>query len=215
MHSIHSNTSYKCHKSINMRELVFEKVTDGNVVYMDCMEIILGNTLRNSMIDLGCHKAAHTPLLGFKERKYVDLIQNTLDFSEEQQYFEQGNILDTPLDKKYNVSFSLDVAEHLTIENGIKLINIMKTISEKRILFTPLDDLFGMDFETDNPEAHRSLWKPEMIEELFPNQFIFITFPNYHKGWNGGAFFFYSFNGDINKEFNRITNEINKFPWAK
>jgi hypothetical protein len=198
-----------------MRELIFDKVTDGNIVYMDMMEIILGSTHRGTMIDLGCHKAAHTPLFKFKERKYVDLIKNTLDFPEEQQFFEVGDILDTPLDKRYNVAFSLDVIEHLTITNGAKLLNIMNTISDKRVLFTPLDDLFGMDLETDNPESHRSLWKPEIIEELFPNQFIFVTFPNYHKVWDGGAFFFYSLDGDIDKEFNRITNEINKFSWAK
>ncbi len=90
----------------------------------------------------------------------------------------------------------------------------MKTISDKQILFTPLDDIFGFDWETDNPEAHRSLWKPEMIEGFFPDEFIFIIFPRYHSIWNGGAFFFYSCSENIDLEFGRIKNELNKFSWA-
>ncbi len=198
-----------------MMLLSFDKITDGNDVYMNVMNDILGDTPRNSMIDLGAHKAAHTPLFGFKERRYVDILPNILDFPEEQKYFVQADILDTPLDKIYTVSFSLDCCEHLTIENGIKLIKIMQAISFKQILFTPLDDLFGMDFETDNPEAHRSLWSPELVEKLFPNQFIFISFPKYHSVWNGGAFFFTSCKGDIDIEFERIKNELNKYSWAR
>lgn len=198
-----------------MNEIIFQEVIGGGSVYMDTMTAILGDTPRNSMIDLGAHHATHTPLFKFKERKYVDILPNVLDFEEEQQYFVQADILDTPLDVHYDVSFSLDCCEHLTIENGLKLFKIMFAISDKQILFTPLTDLFGMDYETDNPEAHRSLWQPEMLEGFFPNTFIFLTFPNYHKIWNGGAFFFYSLKGDIDKEFERIKTEINKFIWAK
>ena len=195
-------------------QFVFDKIIDGNLVYMDCLRDILGCTPRNTMIDLGCHKAAHTPLFGFKQRKYIDILPNVLDFPDEQQYFEQGDILNTPLDVHYDVSFAQDVIEHLTVENGIKLINIMKHISDKQILFTPSTDLFGMDYETDNPESHRSLWSPEMVEQFFPNEFIFICFPKYHSVWNGGAFFLYSLKDNIKQEFIRIGNELNKYSWA-
>ncbi len=198
-----------------MKELIFEKITNGNEVYMDCLNLILGDTPRKSFIDLGCHHAHNTPLLGFEKRKYVDILPNVLDFPQEQQYFQQSDILETPLDVKYDVSFALDVPEHLTIDNGLKLYDIMFKISDKSICFTPLDDIFGMNYETDDPESHRSLWQPEMLEGILPDTFIYITFPNFHKIWNGGAFFYYHVKGDIDKEFNRITNEINKFPWAK
>lgn len=196
-------------------QLTFPNVTNGNIVYMDVMNDILGYTPRTSMIDLGCHKAAHTPLFNFEKRKYVDILTNTLDFPQEQQYFEQSDILDTPLDVHYSVSFSLDCIEHLTVENGVKLLNIMLTISDKQILFTPLTDLFGMNFETDDPESHRSLWSPEMIENSFPGKLIFICFPKYHSVWNGGAFFFFSCNENIEQEFKRISEKLNTYSWAK
>lgn len=192
-----------------MRELIFEHITNGNEVYFDCLNAILGDTPRNSMIDLGSNLAPHTARLGFKERKYVDILPRTLDYHEEQQYFEQADILDTPLDKHYTVAFSLDCVEHLTIPNGFKLIQIMNTISYKQILFSPLTDLFGFDYETDNPEAHRSLWHPVMFEG-----YAALTFPNFHKIWNGGAFFVWRCD-DIDMDFERVTNEINKYSWAK
>lgn len=199
-----------------MREIIYEHIYNGNDVYMDCLTAILGETARHSMIDLGCHKAAHTPLFKFKKRRYVDVLPNVLDYPEEQKYFVQDDILNTPLDVKYDVSFAQDVIEHLTIEDGIKLLNIMNTISDKQILFTPLDDLFGFaELHDSNPEAHRSLWKPYMIEGFIPNKYIFITFPNYHSVWNGGAFFFYSCVGDIDKEYVRIQKELDKCAWVK
>lgn len=198
-----------------MMVLTYDNITNGNEVHMDVLNEILGVTSRNSMLDMGCHHAAHTPLFRFNKRKYVDILPNVLDFPEEQQYFEQADILDTPLNVHYTVTFCIDCIEHLTIENGVRLLNIMQTVSYKQILFTPLTDLFGMDYETDNPEAHRSLWSPEMIDHFFPNQFISICFPNYHKVWNGGAFFFYSCKGDMPQEFERIKNDLNKYSWAR
>lgn len=195
-------------------QLVFDHITNGNEVYMDCLQTLIGYTRRESMIDLGCHKAAHTPLLGFERRRYVDLIENKLDFPSEQQYFVQGDILEIPLHVYYNVSFAQDVIEHLTIPNGTKLIHIMDVISDKQIYFTPLDDLFGMDFETNNPESHRSLWKPQMLEYMLPNKFIFLTFPRYHSVWNGGAFFFMSCKDGIDKEFKRIKKDIKQYEWS-
>lgn len=197
-----------------MRELTFDHITNGNEVYFDCLNAILGNTPRNSMIDLGCNLAPHTSRLGFKERKYIDILPRILDYPEEQQYFEQADILKTPINKYYDVSFALDVPEHLTIDNGLKLYDIMLNISGKVICFTPLNDIFGFDWVTDDPEAHRSLWQPEMLESLMPDTWVYLSFPNFHKIWNGGAFFYWHCK-DLDKEFERITNEINKFSWAK
>lgn len=198
-----------------MRELIFEHITNGNDVYMDCLETILGDTERNSMLDIGCNLAPHTPLFNFKKRKYIDILPRILDYQEEQPFYEQADGLEYLRRYKeyYNVIFALDQIEHVTINYGVTQINTMKEWSDKQIFFTPLDDIFGFDYVTDNPEAHRSLWQPGMIESMFPDTFIFLTFPNYHSVWNGGAFFFVSSKGNIDKEFERITNEINKYSW--
>jgi hypothetical protein len=193
-------------------KLTIKGVEGNKQIYMDCLNAILDNTMRDSFIDLGCNLAPHTPLLGFKERKYIDIINRKLDFENEQQYFSQENILNIDQSKKYNVSFALDVIEHLTVKDGKKLLGVMSNVSEKHILFTPLDDVFGMDFETDNPEAHRSLWSPEMVEEMFPGMYAFISMPDYHRSINGGAFFFWNNNGD---DYKSIFATIKNIPWTK
>jgi hypothetical protein len=191
-----------------MNELVFKHVMDGNVVYRDCLQAILGDMPRDSMIDLGCNLAPHTAVLGFKERKYVDILPRTLDHTEEQQYFEQADILDTPLDVHYDVAFSLDCIEHLTISGGYKLMHIMNSISDKQVIFTPLTDLFGFA-EPNNydPEAHRSLWQPSMFEG-----YAALTFPNFHSIWNGGAFFVWKCE-DIDSDFRRVHNQLTQLKW--
>lgn len=187
--------------------MIFPGLVGNDEMYMACMEIILGDTPRNSFIDLGCHHAAHTPLLKFKERKYIDILPNVLDFPEEQQYFVQADILDTPLDKHYDVCFAQDVIEHLAIENGYKLLSIMETISDKQVLFTPLGEMWVGN--SGHPEEHASGWTPDMI----PN-YASIVFPDYHKTWGFGAWFFWRTN-NIEQDFGRVENELNKFSWIR
>lgn len=193
----------------------YNNISNGNLeIYMDCLNAILGEGERNSMIDLGCNLAPHTPLLGFKERTYVDILPRVLDHKEEQQYFKQEDILNVDINKKVDVSFALDVIEHLTQQNGISLLKKMDVISDKQILFTPTSDIFGMDYETDNPESHRSLWSTEMFEFIKPNHYAYLIFPYYHKIWNGGAFFIWHCK-NIEQDFERVTNELKNKSWNK
>ena len=188
-------------------KLVFEGQHGNEKVYMDCMNAILGGTPRNSMIDLGCHHAAHTPKLNFKKRKYIDILPNVLDFPDEQQYFEQGDILNTPLNERYDVAFALDVIEHLSIENGHKLLSIMDKISSKQILFTPLGEMWVGN--SGHPEEHASGWTPEMIPG-----YASIVFPDYHKVWGFGAWFLWK-TENIEEDFKRVSNELIKIASVK
>lgn len=189
------------------------KGLEGNLeVYMDCLNAIIGDK-RDSMIDLGCCYAPNTPMLGFEKRRYIDVVYRQLDHIGEQEHFEQADILETPVDVHYTVAFSLDSIEHLTISDGYKLLNIMNTISDRQIIFSPLTDLFGMAKKRNkNPEAHRSLWKPEELEQMFPNQYAYLIFPDYHKVWNGGAFFFYRCEG-LQDDFERVLSELKTKSW--
>lgn len=179
---------------------------EGNIdIYLNVLNAIIGKE-RESFIDMGCCTAPNTPLLRFKERWYVDIIDRKLDHPEEQKYFMTKDILDfdsVTFVHKLSVAFCLDCLEHLTVSDGYKLLSIMEKISYKQILFTPLTDLFGMVKEDDkNPEAHRSLWKPEMIPG-----YACLLFPNYHKTWNGGAFFFWK-SENIEQDFIRVKQKL-------
>ncbi len=190
-----------------MMQITFNGLVGCDEIYEDCLNAIIG-TKRNSFCDLGANKSPHAPKLGFKERKYIDILPRILDFPEEQQYFEQMDILNLPLDKHYDVTMAMDVCEHLTLENGYKLLTIMEAISDTRILFTPLGALW-MKEHSDNPEDHISAWYPEMVQN-----YASIVFPDYHKGWGVGAFFFFN-TDNLKQDFNRVKKELKAKSWAK
>lgn len=196
-------------------------------VYLDVMRAICGNTEGKSMIDIGCCFAPNTPKLGFKDRLYVDTIARKLDHPEEQKFFVECDALDIPhafISHQFDVAIASDLIEHLTYMDGRKLIEIMQSISYRQILFTPTTEIFKMvDDDNKDPEAHRSLWHPDHLPD-----YASIVFPQYHKVWNGGAFFSFhcqplDFMFRDQKyiyefticEFERIVGELKSKPWAK
>jgi len=175
-------------------------------IYFSVLNAIIGEE-RSSMIDLGCAFAPNTPMLRFKNRTYVDVVERKLDHPDEQQYFHKLDILKHNWNyHQYHTAFCLDVIEHLTPKDGIRLIEIMEDISEKQVLFTPLDNIFGLvDENNKDPEAHRSLWKPEHLPD-----FAHLIFPNYHKQWNGGAFFMFKTKYTKN-DFEKVKQKLKEY----
>lgn len=175
-------------------------------VYMSVLRAICGNTTGKSLIDLGCCFAPNTPRLGFEKRTYVDIVDRVLDHTAEQQYFRWMDILniDTEIFRGfYDVAIASDVIEHLLESDGRKLLGIMERISRKQIIFTPTTEIFKMvDLNNQDPEAHRSLWSPDMIPG-----WASIVFPDFHPTWNGGAFWAWKCQ-DIEKDFERVKNAI-------
>jgi hypothetical protein len=188
--------------------ITFPTVHGNDEVYMDCLRLLAGNK-RNDMIDLGCNLAPHTRKLLYTERLYVDILPR--DLGEEQHRFRQVDILDIPHDvtsKKWDASFCLDVIEHLTKEDGWKLLKIMEDISERQILFTPMDPWMMTTEEDKNPESHRSLWRPEDIGK----EWFKIVFPVYHPSLQIGAWFFA--NGIPVEEQENIIKSLSQKQWA-
>lgn len=181
---------------------------EGNIeVYMKVLRAICGETQGKSMVDLCCAFAPNTPKLGFEKRAYVDVIDRVLDHKEEQQYFVHQNVFGYTHDIKksneiFDVAICSDGIEHLYHLKAIHLLDEMKKISYKQIIFTPLGELWLEKIPTDNPEAHRSAWYPEMLP-----RWASIVFPDYHREWKVGAFFSWNC-PDIEKDFERVINQI-------
>lgn len=172
--------------------------------FLETLNVLIGGK-RNSFIDLGCCHATVTGLLtDFKERKYIDILPRVLDYPDEQKYFEEGDILKLNIDKHYDVSFALDVPEHIYKEDGWKLYDIMSRISDRVICFTPLDEWMMTDESDKNPESHRSIWRPEDLDDTW----VKIVFPVYHPALNIGAWFYMKCENP-SVEFERIQKEIN------
>lgn len=170
---------------------------------------ILQNSSQQSMIDLCCCEATMTKQLHFKKRVYVDVIERQI--GAHQECFVQADVLgDHPvLQDHYDVSICSDGIEHITKAQGFQLVERMKAISNKQILFTPID-AWMMTEETDtNPESHKSLWGPSDLPD-----FAHIVFPHYHPTLNIGAFFFWS-GPDLDAEFVRVRNELEANPLFK
>lgn len=173
-------------------------------LYMKVLRAICGETAGKSMVDLCCAFAPNTPKLGFEFRRYVDVIDRKLDHTSEQEFFTKANILDLPdvVIKYYDVAICSDGIEHFNTVDARKLLNIMMAYSFKQIIFTPLGDLWMEKVPSNDPEAHRSAWYPEMLPG-----WASIVFPDYHKVWGVGAFFSWRCD-DIEKDFERVINII-------
>lgn len=180
-------------------------------LHLEVLKILCGDTSGKSMIDLMCCHARTTGALGFDRRQYMDI--QHWDLEQESQYFVQANVLDQDweVSPHFDVSLCLDGIEHLTVPDGQRLIAIMQLISDKQILFTPLNNFFGMSgVHNSDPDEHRSLWTPEQ----FPD-WITIVFPNFHKIWEGGAWYGMKSIGGMTEEFDRITQLLTQKSWAK
>lgn len=197
-------------------------------VYLDVMRALCGNTKGKSMIDLMCAFAPNTPKLGFEKRTYIDFLDRKLDHASEQNNFFQGDVTQIfrfVRNVVLDVAICSDGIEHLLKDDGMQLLVDMRNLSKKQILFTPLGEIFKLaEIDNQDPESHRSLWTPEDIEKInsedgFPitlgQPYACIVFPDYHKVWNGGAFFFWRDESGTIKDFDRVAAELKQKPWAK
>ena len=191
-------------------QLTFEDVHGTEQVYLDCLTILSGDD-RESCLDIGCNHSPFVPRLGFKERKYIDIMQRELDHVEEQPFFEKADALHY-LRKgiRYSTIYSLDQIEHVTKAYGWEQIRLMEGHSDRQIFFTPLDPWMMTDDSDDNPESHRSLWRPENFDKTW----IKIVFPVYHELLHIGAWFFMKCK-EPEQEFERIAKEIKQKTWAQ
>lgn len=189
-------------------QIIFENVEGNDTVYMDTLMAICGDTKDKSMLDAMCNLAPHTPLLGYGERAYVDVLPRILDHKEEQKYFIQEDVFTylKSAKKKYDTIICSDGIEHITVLDGYALLCNFGLMSNKDIIFTPLGE--HMVEDGNNPESHHSGWYPEML----PRGYASIVFPQYHPTLGIGAFFSWSCR-DIDADFERVKDELEAKKW--
>lgn len=174
-------------------------------LWLDIMKIICGDTSGKNMIDLGCHRAPYTPLLGFKNRIYVDIQDRPLDYPEEQEYFVKDDIIHymQELEPFNGTIIASDIIEHLIKDDGRMLYNMIFVKSKNFVLFTPLGPYMVDLGDITNPDSHRSGWLPEDFPEL-----SCVIFPDFHPRLGIGAFFvFHRFSDTDEVIINKIKNK--------
>lgn len=193
--------------------LEYPNVTGSGEIWLDVVMAICGDTKDKSMVDLMCHHAPYTSQLGFKERRYIDVLDRGLDNKEEEKYFIKMDVFDF-LDSclyrdQFDVMICSDGIEHLTKEQGHELLHGMWLYSNKQIIFTPTGD--HNLTKDNNPDTHKSSWNPEDFDAA---SCVIINFPNFHSSIKLGAFFAFTHNSDL-KEYERVKSELNNKSWAK
>jgi hypothetical protein len=181
-------------------KLEFPNIHGNDVVYMHCLRTICGDTAGKSMIDLCCNLAPHTPLLGFTDRVYIDILPRILDHKEEQKHFLQMDVLkinERPFLSSVDVTICSDGIEHFTKDNGFLLKEKMEAVSKRQVLFTPLGE-YMVDHVSTDPEGHHSGWRPEDL-----SGYASIVFPEYHPTLGVGAFFAWKCD-NIEEDFERV-----------
>lgn len=173
--------------------------------YEEVINAIIGNNTEDkTFIDLCCCEATVTRKLKFKEKTYVDVL-DCWEIPGEMDRFVQADVLgDHPIfNKKYDIANCSDGIEHLTRDDGFRLVERMKNISDKQILFTPLGN-YMIEEGNPDPKCHKSGW----FAEDFVG-FASIVCPQYHPTLGVGAFWVWKCE-DIEKDFARVKGILRK-----
>jgi len=176
------------------------------------LKSISGDIENKTMIDLCCGSAPQTAFIPFKEKVYVDVIDRDLPDNSDIIFADVIEYLKNNQDKVYDISISTDTIEHFRDNDALEFLSLTNNIAKKKIWFTPLGEYCMTNDQNDNnPDSHKSEWRPEKLEQLMPDKWAYIVFPNWHPtlGENGvGAFFFWTCD-DLKKDFERVKKELN------
>lgn len=132
-----------------------------------------------SVCDLGCGEAHHTRKLA--NVTFVDVLPRP----NAPEGMIKANIIEfaDQCAKRFSVCFLLDVIEHLTKEDGARLLKQLENIADRIVVFTPSGELWMNNGDT--PNDHRSGWTAKEFDEL---GYECWEWPQFHHWSDGGTF---------------------------
>lgn len=162
--------------------MIFPDIHGNGNLHLSILKEICGDLSGKSMIDLMCHRAPHTPRLGFSSSVYIDIQDRDFDFPEVRKDFILIDVLKFNSLTNFDFSFCLDGIEHLSKDDGHRLLNLMTEISTNQVIFTPLGYVY-ISAEKD-PDSHKTGWTPDELPDW--NK---IIFPDWHPTLEVGAWY--------------------------
>jgi hypothetical protein len=167
-------------------------------LWVEVVNEILAKEPKENLLDLMCHRAPHTPMLGFESIIFVDIQNRGLDFPlmDNNWFVQQDAIefLQTPRSSeedfkrpKFDTIICSDGIEHLSKRDGLYLLALIKQKSKSSVIFTPYGD-YKVDENSTHPDTHKSGWTETDFEKM---GYSCIIFPNFHPKLNKGAIFAY------------------------
>jgi len=147
-----------------------------------------------SFVDLGCGDAPRTRWIRFGESTWVDPYPRPGSPS---PLIRMDAVEFLKTSKVFDVTFSLDMIEHLDKEKGREFLRLMDAKTRHlAVLFTPLGEML---LNPSDPMGHRSGWLPEEFENIGWHT---IIFPRFHNPWQDGRVwgaFFAVRTGDLSR----------------
>ena len=143
------------------------------MTYEEHLEAAVGDA--ESVLDVGC--GGNSPLGRFARRPPaavgVDLHEPSLDRSRAAGYHDEYRRLDVLAiadefePDSFDAVVAFDLLEHLSEEDGRRLISAMETVARRRVVLLTPNGFVPQDEYDDNPlQAHRSGWTPDELAAL-------------------------------------------------
>lgn len=136
-----------------------------------------GNLLKRkspvTMLDIGCGDGGGTQNLSLPksfEITGVDIFQPYINIAKKRNLYKRiikADVRKLSYKKKYDVVLVSHILEHMSKEDGVKLINKLENITKKRlIIISPIGDILQHDTDGNKHQVHVSSWSVEDMEKL-------------------------------------------------
>jgi len=126
-----------------------------------------------TVLDLGCGAWSPISFLDFEYSLGVDGCESSMAEAENRgthDEFYRGNvqeIVDKFADKHFDCCVALDIIEHLSKEDGYKLVRDMEKIAQKKVvIFTPNGFVSPYQSGDVDLEEHLSVWSVDEMKKL-------------------------------------------------
>lgn len=183
---------------------VFPNIEGTATIHLDVLNAILEEVGGMAILDIMCCEGSQTHKLKAGSITYVDIFERPIKgFEPHKDIFVKSDAIEflQGVHKKYSAAICADGIEHISKEDGLQLLTLMKEKSNKQIIFTPSGDYLIETEKTNNPDSHKSGWTPDEFEKL---GWAVLEFPGYHKTLGIGAFFAFNCK-NVEDEFKRIS----------
>jgi hypothetical protein len=125
------------------------------------------------VLEVGCGKTPNMQWLGIPNTTGIDGYAPYLEEARRQKLHSEFILGDVrELDRyfkpgQFDTVVALDVIEHLTKEDGLRMMRSMENIASKKIVFfTPSGFIPQHSFENNNLQEHLSGWEAQEMEQL-------------------------------------------------